>query len=318
MFDVIIVGGGISAFTAALFASRRGLKTLVIGKDIAGQANYSDTIENYPGIASVAGFELVDTIKNQAEYWGAKFLNAEVSKVRPTEDAFVINAYNQQYKTQTVILAYGKTPRDLGVPGETELKGKGVSYCANCDAPLYKNKTVAIIGVGDVAADAGLLLSKYAKKVYILSKTDKFNAHPGLTKALFRKKNVELLPYVQVQQIFGDQIISGLQLQDLKTGKSEELMIDGVFVELGYIVNSHLVENIVELDEQEQIIVNHDQSTSVLGIFAAGDATNGLYKQAVISAGEGATAALACYDYLMRRKGGVGLTSDWTQIKKVK
>ncbi len=318
MFDVIIIGGGISAFTAALFTSRRGLKTLVIGKDLAGQANYSDTIENYPGLESVAGFELVDTVKSQSEYFGAEFLNAEVSKVKPTEGAFVVTAYNQQYKSQTVILAYGKNPRDLNVPGESELKGRGVSYCANCDAPLYKEKIAAVIGIGDVAADAGLLLSKYAKKVYVLSKTDKFQAHPALTKAMFKKKNVELLPYTQVLRILGEQKASGLQLLGLKTGKTHEISLDGIFIELGYVVDSNLVKNVVELDEQEQVIVNSDQSTSVPGIFAAGDATNRLYKQAVISAGEAATAALACYDYLMRQKGGVGLTSDWTQIKKVK
>jgi thioredoxin reductase (NADPH) len=318
MHDLIIIGGGVAAFSAALFSSRRGLKTLVIGKDLAGQANYTDTIENFPGHEQVGGFELVSKIKAQAEYQGAVYMEAEVSKVKPTEGSFVITAYDKQYKTKAVILAFGKTPRDLNVPGEQEFKGKGVSYCANCDAPLFKGKVVAVAGVGDVAADAGLLLSKYAKKVYILSKNDKFNAHPALTKALFKKPNVELVQYVQIQQLIGDSVLKEMGLMDLNTGKERKLPLDGLFVELGYVVDSNFVKNIVKLDEQEQILVNQDQSTSHPGIFAAGDATNNLYKQAVISAGEGAAAALACYDWLMRQQGGIGLTSDWTQIKRLK
>ncbi|MBX4186964.1 MAG: FAD-dependent oxidoreductase [Candidatus Doudnabacteria bacterium] len=318
MFDVIIVGGGVAAFSAALFASRRGLKLLVIGKDIAGQANFTDTIENFPSQEEIGGYELVTKIRKQATAHGSEFLEAEVTKVKFTQGAFVLTAYEKQYKAKSVILAFGKTPRDLGVVGEQELKGHGVTYCANCDAPLYKGKIVAVAGIGDVAADAGILLSKYAKKVYIFSKTDKFVAHPALTKALFRKNNVELVPFIQIQQLYGEGHLTGMQLQNLKTGQQEDLTVDGLFVELGYVVDSKFVENIVKLDEQQQIIVNPDQSTSYPGIFAAGDATNNLYKQAVISAGEGATAALACYDWLMRQQGGVGLTSDWTQIKKLK
>ncbi len=318
MFDVIVVGGGVAAFSAALYASRRGLKTLVIGKDIAGQANFSDAIENFPGIEEVAGFELVSTIRAQGEKHGSEFLQAEVSKLKIAPDSFVVTAYGKQYKAQSLILAYGKTPMDLGVPGENELKGKGVSYCATCDAPLYKNKVVAIAGIGDTAADAGLLCAKFAKKVFILSKTDKLVAHPGLVQALFKKKNVELVSFIQIQALVGETQLSHLELLDLKTGQQKELVVDGLFVELGYVVDSHLVENIVKLDEQEQIVVNSDQSTSVPGIFAAGDATNRPYKQAVISAGEGASAALACFDWLQRKHGGVGLTSDWTKIKRVK
>ena len=318
MFDLIIIGGGVSGFTAALYASRRGLKTLVIGKDIGGQANFTDSIENFPSQEEIGGFELVSLVKKQAEKHGAEFLQAEVTKIKAAPESFVITAYGKQYKSESLILAYGKTPRDLGVPGENELKGKGVSYCANCDAPLYKGKTVVIAGIGDIAADAGLLLSKFAKKVYILSKTDKFAGHPALVKALFKKPNVELVPQVQIQQLLGESHLTGMQLLDLASGDQKELPADGLFVELGYVVDSNLVKNIVELDQQEQIITDMKQATSVPGIFAAGDATNRTYKQAVISAGEAATAALACYDWLMHKRGGVGLTSDWTQIKRVK
>lgn len=318
MHDVIIIGGGIAAWSAALFSSRRGLKTLVIAKDIGGQANYTDLIENYPGVEETGGYELISTVRGQAQGFGAEYLSAEAAKIKAAEDgSFITSAYNKQYKSKSIILCHGKTPMDLNVPGENELKGKGVSYCANCDMPLYKNKIVAIAGIGDMAADAALLAAKFAKRVYVLSKTDKFVAHPGLTKLLFKKKNVELVPNIQIFKVVGEEQVTGLRLNNLQTNSPYDLAIDALFVELGYVVDSHLVENVVKLDSQGQVIINHDQSTSVAGIFAAGDATNRPYKQAVISAGEGAAAALACFDWLQRQQGGSGMSSDWTQIKKV-
>ena len=317
MYDGIIIGGGVAGFTAALFAARRGLSVLVIAKDVAGQANSTDLIENYPGIPEVGGFELVNNIREQAEGFGSEFLAAEVSRVKPGGEGFVVTAYGRQLKTRAVILAHGKTPRDLSVAGENEYKGRGVSYCATCDAPLYKNKIVAVVGVGDVAADAALLLSKYAKKVFVLSKTDKFVAHPALNKALFKKPNVELAPFVQVRQITGTEMVSGMELENLKTGQVHNLSVEGIFVELGYVVDSNLTQNVVKLDDQGQVRVSANQATSVPGLFAAGDATDRPYKQAAISAGEGANAALACYDWLMRQEGREGLTSDWTQIKRI-
>lgn len=318
MFDTIIIGGGVAAFTSALFLGRRGMKVLVIGKDIGGQANFTDAIENFPGIEQVGGFELVSSIRRQAEKWGVEYREAEANRLKQVPDGFVVQAYGQQYKAKTVILAFGKSPRDLGVVGEEELKGKGVSYCATCDAPLYKGKVVAVAGIGDVGLDAILLCSKFAKKVYALSKSDKLIGHPALLKAISKKENVELLPFIEIQEIVGTANLEKLKMRDLKTGKSLELLLQGLFVELGYIVNADFVKDLVQLDEQSQIIVNMDQSTSAAGVFACGDATNQVYKQAVISAGQAATAALSCYDYLAGLSGRSGLTSDWTQIKRVK
>ncbi len=318
MYDLIIVGGGVAAFTSALFASRRGLKVLVIGKDIGGQATYTDLIENFPGIPATGGYELVTSIKSQAEYWGIEVLQAEVEKIKPTGKDFVVQAYGKQYKAAAVILAFGKSPRDLGIPGEQELKGKGISYCANCDAALYKKKIVTVAGVGDISLDAILLASKFAKKVYALSKTDKLSGHPALIKGITKKRNIELVPYIQILSAKGSERLEELRLQNLRTQQKWALKTDGLFVELGYVVNSDFVKDLVALDELGQIMVNADQSTSVPGIFAAGDVTNGPYKQAVISAGEAANAALAAYDWLMQKQGGRGLTSDWTQIKKIK
>jgi thioredoxin reductase (NADPH) len=319
MYDIIIVGGGMAAYSAALFAGRRGLKVLVLAKDIGGQANSTDVIENYPGISTTGGYELVASIRKQAEGWGVQTEIAEVQKLKPVPDGdFVIQAFDKQYKSKAVILAFGKTPMDLSVPGESELKGKGVSYCATCDAPLYKGRTVIVAGYGDFGLEAALLCAKYAKKVYTLSKTDKLIGHPALAKKVLKHKKIELVPNVQIQEICGEGYLDHIKCHDLKTGQQIKMQAQGLFVEIGYIVNSGWLQNVVELDEHGQIVIGPDQSTSLDGVFAAGDATNRPYKQAVISAGEGASAALAAHDWFMRQRGSTGLSSDWTEIRKVK
>ncbi|MBI3952710.1 MAG: FAD-dependent oxidoreductase [Candidatus Doudnabacteria bacterium] len=319
MNEVIIIGGGVAAFSAALFAARRGLSVLVLGKDIGGQANFTDVIENYPGLPRVGGNELVESIKKQALGFGAKFETAEVSKIRKAPGGnFIVFAYGKQYKSQSIILAFGKTPKDLDVPGEEEFKGKGIVYCGICDGPLFKNKIVAVVGVGDLAIEEALFCAKFAKRVFLLSKTDKIMGHPALVKAISKKSNIEILQFVRVEEIKGRSEVESLKLLDLKTNKPKHLPINGILVELGYVVKSEFVAGLVKLDQNSQIIVNPDQSTSCEGIFAAGDATNRPYKQATISAGEGAAAGLAAFDWLMRQRSGQGLTSDWTQIKKVK
>ncbi|MBI2356058.1 MAG: FAD-dependent oxidoreductase [Candidatus Doudnabacteria bacterium] len=318
MYDVIIVGGGIAAFSAALFAARRGLDILVLAKDIGGQANYTDLIENYPGIEEVGGYELINKIKMQAEKFGARLLIADASKIKVNRNDFIVTAGSRQYKARSLILAYGSTPRDLGVPGEEELKGRGVSFCVNCDAPLYKKKTVAVVGIGDLNLEAALLLSRYAKKVYVLSKNDKLIGHPALLKAVLRKNSIEVIKFVIIESLEGQEQLSKMHLRDLKSGEKKTLAVDGLFVELGYVVDSKLVKGLLKLDELEQVVVDLSQRTSIEGIFAAGDAVSRPYKQAVISAGQGAAAALAAFDWLMQKEGKQGLTSDWTEIKRVK
>src|SRR3989338_3186270 len=318
MFNVIIIGGGMAAFSAAIYAARRGLSILVLAKDIGGQANSTDLIENYPGVSETGGYNLVNSVRAQAINFGAQVKMAEVEKIKSAAGSFIVYAYGKQYKGSAVILAFGKTPRDLDVPGEQEFKGKGVSYCATCDAPFYKGKSVAVVGVGDLSIEAALLCGKFAKKVYVLSKTDKLIGHTSLVKALLRRKNVQIVPFVRIEEIKGRQSVEELKLLDLKTNKRMSLPIAGIFVELGYVVKSDFVKGLVKLDESGQIMIGPDQATSRRGVFAAGDATNRPYKQAVISAGEGAAAALAAFDYLMRQKSGEGLTSDWTEIKKIK
>jgi len=318
MYDLVIVGGGMAAYSAALYAGRRGMKTVVLAKDIGGQANSTDLIENYPGISATGGHELVQKVRKQAEGWGIETDITEALKLKATAGGFVVQGLTKQYKSQAVILAFGKSPMDLGVTGEAELKGRGISYCATCDAPLYKGKTVVVAGYGDFGLDAALLAARFAKKVYTLSKTDKLVGHPVLAKKVLKHKKIELVPRVQIQEACGEGQLSYLKLQKLDTGERLKLYCDAMLVEIGYMVNSAWLKGVVELDGMGQIVTGPDQATSLAGVFAAGDLTDRPYKQAVISAGEGASAALSAFDYMMKGRGGSGLTSDWTEIRKVK
>jgi thioredoxin reductase (NADPH) len=317
MNDILIIGGGVAAYSGALFAARRGLSVLVLAKDIGGQANYTDVIENFPGLKPTGGYQLVTAVKKQAEAWGVKTEFGEAVKLKKVPDGFVVQSNAKQYKASSVILAFGKTPMDLGVPGEQELKGKGISYCATCDAPLFKGKIVVVAGYGDIGLEAALLAAKFAKKVYTLSKTDKLTGHPALLKKVQKHKKIELVPNIQIQEVAGESRLEYLKCMDLKAGSQVKLKADALLVEIGYVVGSGWLEGVLDLDPDGHIVVGSDQSTSMEGVFAAGDVTDRPYKQAVISAGEGAAAALAANDWLMRQKGSTGLTSDWTQIKKI-
>ena len=318
MYDIIIVGGGVAAYSAALFAARRGLKVLVVAKDIGGQANYTDVIENFPGITTTGGYDLVAKIRKQAEAWGVQTEINEIQKLKTAPGGFVSQGFGKQYKSQAVILAFGKTPMDLNVAGEQDFKAKGVSYCATCDMPLYKGKTVIIAGYGDMGLEAALLATKYAKKIYTLSKTDKLIGHPLLLKKVHKSRKIELVPDIQIQEICGTASFEYIKCLNLKTGKHMKLSANGLFVEIGYVVNSAWLKDVVELDDQGEIVIDGNQATSMPGVFAAGDVTNRPYKQAVISAGEGAAAALAAHDMILKKRGGGGMSSDWTEIKKVK
>ncbi|MGE5297860.1 MAG: NAD(P)/FAD-dependent oxidoreductase [Acidobacteriaceae bacterium] len=317
MFDTIIIGGGIAGFTAALFAARRGLSVLVIAKDIGGQANSTDLIENFPGIGQTSGFGLVATIRKQAEKFGINLVIAEATKIKKISGGFVVTAFGSQYKSQTLILCLGKTPKDMGVSGEEFYKGRGISYCVDCDGPLFKKKQVAVVGAGEYVLDSTLTLSKFCRNVFCLIPSEKLFGHPALIKAVQNRKNVSVMSYSQVLSIQGAEKVEGLEYLNLANEK-QILKIDGIFVELGYSIKPELYQELLETDELGQIVTGSGQSTSVSGIFAAGDITDSPYKQAVISSGQAASAALSAFDYLMRQKGATGLSSDWTQIKILK
>lgn len=315
--DILIIGGASAGLSAALYASRQGLKTLLITKDIGGQALLTDSIENYPSFEHIGGFELMSKFEKQARSFGTEFIYEEVTSIEiNTEEKsrkFIVNSSSgKAHSTLALILAFGKTPRDLNAPGEREFKGKGVSYCAVCDGPLFKQKKVAIVGLGDPALDAALLLKEVASEVHIVQPTNRPVGSDEIIRILQDEGNVSFIPNSKVSRINGTLKVESLTLTSTK-GMSEdsELPIDGVFVEMGYIAKTDFVKNLVHINKNNEIVVDKYCATSQQGIFAAGDVTDVPYKQAVISAGQGSIAALSAYNYLQKLKGKPIIKSDW-------
>lgn len=305
-FDVIIIGGGPAGLSAALYSARRALKTLVITRDIGGQASKTPEIENYPGIEKISGIALAMEIKKQAEKFGAKIIFEETSKIEKKNEVFDVSTLRGKYTGKTIILASGKKPRELGAEGEEKLKGKGVSYCATCDVPFFKDKVVAVVGGGNSALDAALLAEKYCKKVYIVHRRASFTAEEVLIEKVKSSKKIEVIFDDEVTRVNGENHVESISLMN-----SKEISVDGLIVEVGYIVDRSLVKDLVEIDEKNQIVADSLQNTSVPGIFAAGDITQTPYKQIAVSAAEGVKAALSSYDYLQRREGKKGISGDW-------
>lgn len=295
-YDVVIVGGGPAGMTAAIYAARRALKTLIITKEIGGQVVKTPDIENYPGFNLINGIELANKFTEQAKKFGAEIVHDEVEEISKIKSDFSINCRNNSFVSKSIILAFGKVPRKMGIQGEDEFKGRGVSYCATCDAPFFKNKKVAVVGGGNSALDAALYLSKIAEKVYIIHRRDQYRAENVLIEKVKKAENIEEILNASPKQVIGETTVKNL-IVETKDGE-KNIDVDGVFVDIGYAVDASLVKNLVDIDENNQIIVDKDQSTKKPGVFAAGDLTNSFYKQIVISAGEGAIAALSVAKYL--------------------
>jgi thioredoxin reductase (NADPH) len=332
-YDILVVGGASAGLTAAMYASRQGLKTLVITKDIGGQALLTNDIENYPPFEHIGGFELMQRFEQQARNFGAEFAYEEVLSITEHKEdgggGFIIKTSNNdnEYFGHALILAFGKTPIDLNVKGEKELKGRGVSYCAVCDGPFFKNKKVAIVGPGDQALEAALYLKGLASQLHIIHRTDKPVGSEESIDLLLQnkdnnnnnnnnKKKISFISNSIVKAINGNSKVESLTLYDSKTKSESKLDVDGIFVEMGYVARTDIVKDLVKLNSSKEIIVDKYCSTSTKGIFAAGDVTDVPYKQAIISAGQGAIAALSAYNYLQRLKGKPAIRTDWKSVDK--
>jgi thioredoxin reductase (NADPH) len=293
------------------------MKTLVIAKSLGGQAALANEVENWPGIGSISGFDLMNNFKAQADKLGLEFNFNEVLGISKSGNDFVVKTNKDEFMAKSVILAFGLTPRDLGVPGEAELKGRGVTYCAICDGPLYKGKTVAVVGNGNSAMESAQYMSKLAKQVYLLSNSDKFNADPLLIEEAQKMENIEMTCFSQIKEIKGEGKVESIVVIDTRDEKqTREIKLDGVFVEAGHQAKTSWLKGTVDLNEKGEIITNRDCETSSPGIFAAGDCTDTTYKQIVIAAGEGAKAALQAYKYVAAKSGGY-LKPDWGKCKTV-
>jgi thioredoxin reductase (NADPH) len=320
LYDVIVIGGASAGLTAAMYASRQGLKTLVITKDIGGQALLTNSIENYPPFEHIGGFELMQKFEHQAKSFGAEFAYEEVISIieaRKGDFKIKTNNDNKEYSAYAIILAFGKTPRDLNVKGEKELNGRGVSYCAVCDGPFFKNKKVAIVGVGDPALEAAIYLKGLASQLYIIHRSDKPEGSEESIDLLQNKDNnnkVSFIPNSTVKSINGTSKVESLILYDSKSKSESKLDVDGIFVEMGYVARTDIVKDLVELNRSKEIIIDKYCATTTEGVFAAGDVTDVPYKQAIISAGQGAIAALSAYNYLQRLKGKPAIRADWKSV----
>ncbi len=309
-YDVIIIGAGAAGMTAAIYCCRKKLKTLVVSIDIGGQTNLTRHIENYPGTGPLDGAELMSRFQNEAIGFGAEFIMGKTAKIEKlAEQHFKIELANGEvYESRALILAYGKVPRSLGIDGEEKFFGRGVSTCVTCDAPLYKNRNVAVIGGGNSAVEGALELAEIAKTVYLIHRRDAFRADEITVEKIKRQSNIIVELNSVGTKILGDKNVSGIEIENKKTKEKKTVSVDGIFIEIGYIVDTSMVAHLVKLNDAKEIIKDERCQTSCQGIFAAGDVTNTPYKQTVISAGEGSVAALECYRYLT---GASGKILDW-------
>ncbi len=304
MYDLIIIGSGPAGMTAGIYAVRREMKTLIIGKEVGGQMVWASEIENYPGFEKINSFELINKFKQQTLNFGVEMKDDEVQKIEKTvEGNFLLHTNRESFEAKTVIIAMGLSPRRLAVDGEIELNGRGVSYCANCDGPFFKNKKVAVIGGGNSALDAAEVLSKIASQVYLVHRNDKLKAFDTLVAEVKSRSNIEIILNTEIKKIVGKEKVEKIQLIDTQTKTEREVMLDGVFIEVGRLASTDLVADFVERNEKSQIIVNSKTETKTPGLFAAGDVTDCEFKQITIAMGQATIAALSAYQYLQLKSG---------------
>ncbi|MFN3411920.1 MAG: FAD-dependent oxidoreductase [Exilispira sp.] len=303
VYDVIIIGGGPSALTAAVYCLRKGVKTALVAKDIGGQVKETSVVENYLGYTYIEGITLVQKFKDQIEQFDLDMaLNVNVEKVENKNIKKLYCNDGRIYLAKAIIIATGKHPKTLNVPGEKELTGKGVAYCAICDAPLFKDKEVVVVGGGNSALEAAIDLAKLAKKVTLIQNLDKLTADKILIDKLYQYKNVDIIYSSSVKKINGSNKVESIEIFNLNNNQYNIINADGIFIEIGLVPNSKAFEGIVAMNQYKEILIDCACKTSADGIFAAGDVTTVPYKQIIIAAGEGAKAALSACDYILNKK----------------
>lgn len=318
MYDLIIVGGGPAGAAAGVYAGRKKMKTLLLTDSFGGQSIVSDSIENWIGIKKISGFELAKMLEEHAKsYEEVEIKNGE--KVISVKEKEMKGSFSIQngpvfgfevstdkggiYQSKTLIVASGGRRRRLNIPGEDKFDGKGVSYCSTCDAPLFGNKEVAVIGGGNAGLEAAIDLIPYASKVYIINRGSGFAGDPLTQEEVKKSPKVNIINNAQIQEILGEQFVTAIKYMDNVNGQVKELPVGGVFVEIGSVPNSEFMKGLVLMNKAGEIIVDHRTSaTSRPGIFAAGDVTDEIYKQNNISAGDAVAAALSAYNYLLNIK----------------
>jgi thioredoxin reductase (NADPH) len=294
---VIIIGSGPAGLTAALYTARANLKPLVItGEQIGGQVSITNEVENYPGFPDgLTGPELVDQFKSQAERFGARLEIDTVTEVDFTNGSpFAIKTHNTEYLADAVIVTAGASPRRIGVPGEEEFIGRGVSFCATCDGFFFRGKQVVVVGGGDSALEEGLFLTKFAESVQVIHRRDELRAGTILQDRAFRNEKVSFVWDTVVEEVVGNGMVQSVRVRNVKTGEGETLQTDGVFIYVGHYPNSKMLEGQLEMDEHGYIITDDLMRTSVDGVFAAGEIQDPIWRQVATSVGQGCAAAIQC------------------------
>ncbi|OGS45769.1 MAG: hypothetical protein A2539_07810 [Elusimicrobia bacterium RIFOXYD2_FULL_34_15] len=300
MYDVIIAGSGPAGMTASVYCSRKKLDTLLITKDVGGQVVWTSGIENYMGYQYITGRDLSEKFYQQIEQFPISLLkDVGPCHLEKLENKFAVNCGEKKYYSKSVIVATGKRNRELGVNGEKELLGRGVTYCSVCDAPLFKDKIVAIIGGGNSALTAAIDLISYASKIFIINILDNLQGDEVFLDKIKNSNKAEIILSSEVSKIKGTEKVEGITVKNRKTSQIREIELDGVFIEVGLMPNSEFANNLLNMNDQKEIVVDCNCKTSIDGIFACGDVTAVLDKQIIIACGEGAKAALSAYRYLL-------------------
>ena len=299
MYDTVIVGSGPAGLTAAIYAKRAGLETLLIENTPVGggQIATTDRVDNYPGLLGINGMELGMKFREHAEKLGCGFRDGQVVKVEPDkvtlDDGTTID-------TKTVVLALGADHRQLGVPGENEFRGKGVSYCATCDGAFFRKKDLAVVGGGDVALDDAIYLSRFASRVYLIHRRDEFRGAQSLVDEASSKENVTFVMDTVVNQVDGENMVTGVETENKKTGEKSTIPVNGVFMAVGTQPNTAGIEGLPDTDEKGYVIAGEDCVTSIPGIFAAGDLRTKQLRQVITAAADGANAITSVQSFLRK------------------
>ncbi len=299
-WDIAIIGSGPAALTAAIYTTRGAASTLIIGGEKwGGQLMLTTEIDNYPGFPEgVEGPELMQKMRSQSERFGAEFIEKNVEAIESNKEYFELTVGETKYLAKSVIIATGAETRWLKVPGEDKLRGRGISSCAPCDAPFFKDKDVVVIGGGDSAMEEAQVLTKYSKSVTIVHRREEFRASAAMQKKVLENKKIKVIWNAQVKEFVGEQKLEKVLLEDTKTGETSELAVEGAFVAIGHIPATSIFKEKVELDEKGYVVVKNHTKTNLEGVFVAGDVHDHSYRQAVTAAGFGCMAGMEAVKYL--------------------
>jgi thioredoxin reductase (NADPH) len=304
IYDVIIAGSGPAGLTAAIYASRSNLKTLVVtGVDVGGQLIWTTDVEDYPGFPEgIQGPELTQLMKRQAERLGAEMLVGEISGIETSKRPFKVTAEKQEFFAKSFIIATGASAKWLGLASEERLKGRGVSACAVCDGAFFKGKTLAVVGGGDTALREALFLTRFSPKVYVIHRKNELRAFKALQDRAFGNKAIEFIWDSEVIEVLGEQKVEGVKIRSIKSQKESTVGLQGLFIAIGHQPNTSFLKGKVELDSKGYVALKENSKTSVPGIFAAGDVHDWHYQQAVTAAGAGCMAAMDVEEWLEEQK----------------